>query len=43
LTKTKDGESKEEINILRESFNKNNKLFMKFNLKDKDKPDKIKS
>ena len=43
LTKTKDGESKEEINILRESFNKYNKTFMKFNLKAKDNPNKIKS
>jgi hypothetical protein len=42
LTKTNKGESKEEINILRKNFNKHNKLFMTFNLKDKDKPDKPK-
>ena len=43
LTKTKNGESKEEINILRESFNKHNNLFTKFNLKDKNKINNTKS
>ena len=42
LTSPTKGESKENINFLRERFNKFNKTFMNFNLKDQDKPDKPK-
>jgi hypothetical protein len=40
VTTNKNGESKEENNFLHQSFEKHNILFMTFNLKDKDKPDK---
>ena len=43
LTSPTKGESKENINFLRERFNKFNKTFSNFNLKDQDKPNKVKA